>query len=129
MIHYKDRFRKNLFEPNSTQSKTLLGLIDDEIEKEIIKGYCERKLCPPAQEEINRLQEEKEALINGQETLQKHIAEQKAENERLEKENTANLEWAEKEIKRLKGVKSTDNYGYVHHKARKVLKELLGEDK
>ena len=32
---------------------------------------------------INHLQAEKEALINGQETLQKYIAEQKAENERL----------------------------------------------
>lgn len=35
---------------------------------------------------INRLQEEKEALINGQETLQKYIAEQKAEVERLKTE-------------------------------------------
>ncbi len=32
---------------------------------------------------INRLQADKEALINGQETLQKYLAEQKAENERL----------------------------------------------
>lgn len=36
-------------------------------------------------EEINRLQADKEALIAGQETLQKHIAEQKAEIERLKK--------------------------------------------
>ena len=35
---------------------------------------------------INRLQAEKEALINGQETLQKYIAEQQAENERLKDE-------------------------------------------
>ena len=36
---------------------------------------------------INRLQDEREALINGQETLQKTIVEQKAEIERLQKEN------------------------------------------
>ena len=38
---------------------------------------------------INRLQADKEALINGQETLQKHIADQKAEIERLERD----IEW------------------------------------
>ena len=31
-------------------------------DNEIIKGYCERKLCPPAQKEINRLQAENESL-------------------------------------------------------------------
>ncbi len=36
---------------------------------------------------INRLQAEKEALIAGQETLQKYIAEQKAEIERLKEDN------------------------------------------
>ncbi len=41
--------------------------------------------------EINRLQAENEALINGQETLQKYIAEQKAENERLKYCNETNI--------------------------------------
>ena len=41
---------------------------------------------------INRLQAENEALIAGQETLQKYIAEQKAEIERLKSMNQAKLD-------------------------------------
>lgn len=43
------------------------------------------KQCDELQEENSRQKAEKEALINGQETLQKYIAEQKAEIERLQK--------------------------------------------
>lgn len=41
------------------------------------------QVCARAYDEINRQKAEKEALIAGQETLQKYIAEQKAEIERL----------------------------------------------
>ena len=41
---------------------------------------------------INRLQDEREALINGQETLQKTIVEQKAEIERLKKGRLINAD-------------------------------------
>lgn len=75
-------------------------------DNEIIKALeccflseCDCKDCPYRDFEIcdtakmintvidlfNRRQEEREALIAGQETLQKHIAEQKAEIERLKK--------------------------------------------
>ena len=47
---------------------------------------CSKVLCSQAVDLINRLQDEREALINGQETLQKTIVEQKAEIERLEEE-------------------------------------------
>ena len=50
------------------------------------KLFYFEQLCIKQREEINRLQAEKEALINGQETLQKYLAEQKAENERLKAE-------------------------------------------
>lgn len=46
--------------------------------------FCQEDLHRDALDLINRLQAEKEALINGQETLQKYIAEQKAEIERLQ---------------------------------------------
>jgi hypothetical protein len=46
--------------------------------------------CEFMEDIINRLQEEKEALINGQETLQKYIADLQAENERLK--NNGKLE-------------------------------------
>lgn len=42
-------------------------------------GNCINNLCEASIGLINRLQADKEALINGQKTLQKHIAEQKAE--------------------------------------------------
>ena len=77
-------------------------------DNEIIKAMeccfiseCDCKDCPDRDFEIcdtakmintvidlfNRRQEEREALIAGQETLQKHIAEQKAEIERLQRHN------------------------------------------
>lgn len=46
---------------------------------------CDFHLAKFALDLINRQQVEKEALINGQETLQKYIAEKNAEIERLEK--------------------------------------------
>lgn len=46
-------------------------------------GGCCNKLSRDALGLLNRLNAEKEALINGQKTLQKHIAELKAEIERL----------------------------------------------
>lgn len=50
---------------------------------------CSKVLCSQAVDLINRLQDEREALINGQETLQKTIVEQKAEIERLQKTKSA----------------------------------------
>ena len=47
---------------------------------------CLKATCKNSLDLINRLQDEREALINGQETLQKTIVEQKAEIERLEEE-------------------------------------------
>lgn len=55
-----------------------------ECERCKIKRGCRFELIKLAFDLINRLQAEKEALINGQETLQKYIAEQKAEIERLQ---------------------------------------------
>lgn len=49
---------------------------------------CSCKMSENALDLINRLQAENEALINGQETLQKYIAEQKSENERLKEEKS-----------------------------------------
>lgn len=49
-------------------------------------SLCIPHLTQSAVDLINRLQDEREALINGQETLQKTIVEQKAEIERLEAE-------------------------------------------
>lgn len=45
---------------------------------------CDMWLQKDTLDYINRLEAEKEALINGQETLQKYLAEQKAENEGLQ---------------------------------------------
>ena len=45
--------------------------------------YLDTEMFNQVVDLINHLQEEKETLINGQETLQKYIAEQKVENERL----------------------------------------------
>jgi hypothetical protein len=50
---------------------------------------CQEDLHRDALDLINRQKAEKEALINGQETLQKYIAEQKAENERLKRKLVA----------------------------------------
>lgn len=50
-------------------------------------GYaCAEEMRKSALDLIKRLQDEKKALINGQETLHKTIVEQKAEIERLEAE-------------------------------------------
>lgn len=46
-------------------------------------SQCASELAIKSLDLINRLQAEKEALINGQETLQKYLAEQKAENDTL----------------------------------------------
>ena len=50
------------------------------------KRDCIGAILVNALDLINRLQDEKQALINGQETLQNTIVEQKAEIERLQKE-------------------------------------------
>ena len=50
---------------------------------------CLKATCKNSLDLINRLQDEREALINGQETLQKTIVEQKAEIERLQKTKSA----------------------------------------
>ena len=86
-------------------------------DKEIIKAlecceedYCHASQCPAFRETkegeecrteliklalsfINRLQDEKEALINGQETLQKTIVEQKTEIGELRKGFTADMDY------------------------------------
>ena len=51
-------------------------------------GFADNKLVKSALDLIKRQKAEKKALINGQETLQKYIAKQKAEIERLQ--NTIN---------------------------------------
>ena len=48
---------------------------------------CSKVMLDSTLDLINRLQEEKEALINGQETLQKYIANLQAENENYSKNN------------------------------------------
>lgn len=63
----------------------------DDCPYQFIDEKCSSKLINDALDLINRLQSEKEALINGQETLQKHIAEQKAEIERLQSEKVTAL--------------------------------------
>ena len=50
-------------------------------------GFCTSLAIKAALELINRLEADKEALIAGQETLQKSLAEKNAEIERLQKEN------------------------------------------
>ena len=75
-------------------------------------GNCRQKNCPAIKEcgknfmfveeqalsLINRQKAEKEALIAGQKTLQKYIAEQKAEIERLEAEIDKQYEQAKADI-------------------------------
>ena len=51
-----------------------------------VGGIVTTQLAKETLDLINRLQDEREALINGQETLQKTIVEKKAEIERLAKE-------------------------------------------
>lgn len=95
-----------------------------------------------------RLQDEKTALINGQETLQKHIAEQKAEIESLEKSvkvNNAGVihykslyktakteaykECLKKFEKNIKNVKFTLGQTWeIQNALKKTLKEMVGED-
>ena len=104
-----------------------------------IIGICERAIGL-----INRLQADKEALINGQETLQKYIAEQKAENERLNKEcdnlfelmriskSEARKEFAERLKK--ESVFLEDDERYVGYAVKigiidNLLKELDGKEK
>ena len=85
---------------------------------------------------INRLQAEKEALIAGQETLQKYIAEQKAENERLKGivnvVPNATVEMLEEFAEQ---VKMAFYYEFdelipsiMSDKIDNLLKELVGED-
>lgn len=65
---------------------------------------CENIDVARFEAEINRLQEEKEALINGQETLQKHIADLQAENEELQElmvKYNGDIAKQEAEIERL----------------------------
>lgn len=50
------------------------------------RPQCEEVLFKEILDLINRQKEEKEALIAGQETLQKYIADQKAEIERLKEQ-------------------------------------------
>ena len=67
---------------DSEIKKALKGLL----ELVLVEGCLQRaKTISNTLDLINRLQEEKEALINGQETLQKYIAEQKTEIEKLQK--------------------------------------------
>lgn len=96
---------------------------------------------------INRLQEEKEALINGQETLQKYIADLQAENENYSKNNqqmtsdilalykalkTAKTSAYKEFAERLKenSIATFSFKGVVMvEEIDNLLKELVGEDK
>lgn len=69
----------------------------DSIPKKYRGGYaCAEEMRKSALDLINRLQDEREALISGQETLQKYIAEKNAEIKRLEFDN---VHWNDWEVK------------------------------
>jgi uncharacterized metal-binding protein len=87
---------------------------------------------------INRQKAEVEALIAGQETLQKYIAEQKAKIERLEDVNIrltkaeAIKEFAERLKEKKKSINITIGLDYevcFVSDIDNLLKELVGEDK
>lgn len=92
------------------------------------KLFFFEQLCIKQREEINRLQAEKEALINGQETLQKYIAEQQAENEKwqggymTQKQEIANLEV---ELKAMRG--AANSYKAENERLWLCIEELKKE--
>ena len=108
----------------------------------IENDYC-GYTCNYMADIVNRQKAEKEALIAGQETLQKYIAEQKAEIERLVEEGVdlvkqlpemlklAQAEAIKEFAERLKSIVAIHNgdmwskYEYIDN----LVKEMVGEDK